>query len=107
MGGSTILNLESVQLSMNSTGDLLAPDHVYTYYEATVHDLVCGTAVPGVTAAATLQLLLGLVCLPALLCAASCTIDGLIDERSLLHGIYNFEPLAQDDRLDLDGIPLD
>lgn len=94
--GSSILHLETVQNSMNQTAGLLAPHHIYSYYKVVVHELVCGTAVSGVTAAALLQLFLALVCLPSLICAASCTINGLIEERSFLHGI-SFDPLAQDE----------
>jgi len=105
--GDSILNLETVQYTINQTGTLLAPEHIYPFYHALVHELVCGTAVAGMTMAAVLQLFVGLVCLPLLVCAASCVIETLIEERSNLHGLHGhkFQPLPQQD--DLEHKPLD
>jgi len=104
--GAAILNLQNVQYSMNETQSLLSPSNIYAYYQATVHETVCGTLPPYLVGSATLQMLLSFLCLPALLCIASCTIDGLVDERSMNHGFHDFDLLAQDDRLDVDS-PLD
>lgn len=104
---SVVLNLQNVLNSINETEALLAPSNIYAYYQATVHETVCGDNVSGLAYAALLQLTLGLICLPALICTASCVIEGFIEERSLVHGIHNFDPLTQDDCDDgLDG-PLD
>jgi len=104
--GDSILNLETVQYTINQTETLLAPEHIYPFYHALVNEMVCGSAVAGMTLAAMLQLFVGLVCLPLLICAASCVIETLVEERSLLHGIHGhqFEPLPQDD---LEHKPLD
>jgi len=96
MEGAAISNLETIQYSMNESETLLAPGHVYPYYQVTVHDTLCGKLPAGMARAAVLQVVLGILCLPLLLCTASCVIDGLIDERAQIHGIHNFDLLAQE-----------
>mmetsp|Transcript_36549 Transcript_36549/g.104001 ORF Transcript_36549/g.104001 Transcript_36549/m.104001 type:complete len:494 (+) Transcript_36549:64-1545(+) len=99
---NTILSLETVQYSMNELRALLAPSHVYPFYQVAVHEIVCGSMPPRMAGAAFFQVLLGLVCLPALLYMAGCVTDGLIEERSALHGLHKFEALAQEALSDME-----
>eukprot|EP00931_Biecheleriopsis_adriatica_P048398 TRINITY_DN27958_c0_g1_i1.p1 TRINITY_DN27958_c0_g1~~TRINITY_DN27958_c0_g1_i1.p1 ORF type:complete len:486 (-),score=76.24 TRINITY_DN27958_c0_g1_i1:7-1431(-) len=86
-------NLQTLQISMGEAERLLQPSHVYSYYRSTVHDAICGTAVPELGWLVMFQLLLGLVCLPALACAASCLLDTLIAEKNG----YAFDPLGAEE----------
>jgi len=87
-----LLNLRMVRSSLKETVLLLRPANVYSYYSDSVHEVVCEHAVSGLGSIAFLQLLLGLVCLPLLLCTASCTVEILRLER---HGMHGFGLLSQ------------
>jgi len=89
---AALLNLGTVKNSLNASTVLLMPDNMYPYYRESVHELVCERTISGLGSVAVLQLALGLVCLPALLCTASCIVESLSHERS--HG---FGLLSQDE----------
>mmetsp|Transcript_56952 Transcript_56952/g.165042 ORF Transcript_56952/g.165042 Transcript_56952/m.165042 type:complete len:495 (-) Transcript_56952:207-1691(-) len=99
---AVVLNLQTVQYSMNATSHLLSPYHVYPYYDHTMHEIICKRLPQNLAAAALFQMILALICLPALLCTASCVVDALIEERSVLHGLHKFERLAQDAMSDVE-----
>jgi len=94
--GVAVLNLQTIQYSMNETERLLAPGHIYPYYDETIHETFCRSIPEDMALVALLQALLGLVCLPLLACTASCVHDSLIDERAMVHGVPRFDLLAQE-----------
>merc|ERR1712039_78230 len=95
------LNLQAVVVSLKETKTLLAPSQIYPRYELAVHNLLCGSAVSGVGWVATLEALLSILCLPALVCSASYLQQGLMVEREGRGLIgtkrFEFEALAQDE----------
>jgi len=92
-------NLVAVEGSLNQSKALLLPANIYPYYHQTVHNIVCGSTVSGLGWLVIFQAMLGLICLPALACTASCLLESLMTERRMGHG---FDLLQQDEQEDIE-----
>lgn len=64
-------SLRKARTEVRSCEALLEPDNIYPYYQAAVHDAACGAIIDGVAWLAIVQLVVGVVLLPFLACAAA------------------------------------
>ncbi|CAK9026073.1 unnamed protein product [Durusdinium trenchii] len=75
-------NIQIMDAGLKTSLSILEPTHLYPYYNYTVDNLLCGTAISKMTVLMVFQLALGLLGLPVLACAASCLLDSLVAERT-------------------------
>lgn len=67
--------LAETQEPLNTWGRLLSPEHIYPYYKTSVREDACKTLLSGLGWLVVFQYIVGLVCLPALVCSADKFLD--------------------------------
>lgn len=87
-------NLLTVQHGLSQAADLLDPYTVYSFYDVSVHGLVCRNTVQGIIVLVAFQLILGFICIPVLALTASTLLDSLASERNMG---FAFTPLGQEE----------
>jgi len=82
-----LMELSAMQEPISDLQVLLSAQHMYPYYVTMVHEKACGSMVAGLGWLVSLQYLIGVICLPLLICAA----DTYFQEQA--RGIDLEEPL--------------